>query len=60
VARPRPGRAAERAALGSGLLVVEAPQLRVAHPPLRGVDGSNLPALLEYRLVRARVVDRGD
>jgi hypothetical protein len=52
--------AAERAAQGSGVLLVEATLRRVSHPLLRGADGSSLPALVEYRLVRARVVDRGD
>jgi hypothetical protein len=52
--------AAVRAAQGSSLLVVEATLRRVAHPLLREADGSGVPALLEYRLVRARVVDRGD
>jgi hypothetical protein len=55
-----PAEAAERATQGSGLLVVEARLRRIAHPLLRGADGSSLPALLEYRLVRARVVDRAD
>jgi hypothetical protein len=31
---------------------------RVRHPLLRGVGGRGLPALLEYRLTEARVVDR--
>jgi hypothetical protein len=52
--------AAERAAQGSGLLVVEATLRRVSHPLLRGADGSSVPALPEYRLVRARGVDRGE
>jgi hypothetical protein len=43
---------------GSGLLVVEATLRRIAHPLLRVADGSSVPALLEYRLVRAPVVDR--
>jgi hypothetical protein len=52
--------AAGQAAQGSGVLLVEATLRRVSHPLLRGADGSSVPALLEYRLVRARVVDRGD
>jgi hypothetical protein len=39
-------------------MVVEAVLRRVKHPLLRGVDGPGLPALLEYRLTEARVVDR--
>jgi hypothetical protein len=49
---------AAQAAKGSGLLLVEAVLARVVHPPIAGADGSRLPALVEYRLVRARVVDR--
>jgi hypothetical protein len=43
---------------GSGLLVVEATLHRVAHRAVSGADGSRLPALVEYRLTDARVVDR--
>jgi hypothetical protein len=39
-------------------MTVEAVRRRVRHPLLRGVDGPSLPALLEYRLTEARVVDR--
>jgi hypothetical protein len=49
---------AYEASQGSGLLVVEATLRRVVHRPVTGADGSRLPALVEYRLVRARVVDR--
>jgi hypothetical protein len=49
--------AAERATQGSGLLVVEATLRRVRHPLLQGADGSKVPALVEYRLVRARVLN---
>jgi hypothetical protein len=43
---------------GSGLLVVEATLRRIVYPPVKGADGSRLPALIEYRLTAARVVDR--
>ena len=39
-------------------MIVEAVLRRVRHPLLKGVDGPGLPALLEYRLTEARVVDR--
>ena len=39
-------------------MTVEAVLRRIRHPLLRGVDGPGLPALLEYRLTEARVVDR--
>jgi hypothetical protein len=39
-------------------MTAEAILRRVRHPLLRGVDGSSLPSLLEYRLTEARVVDR--
>jgi hypothetical protein len=39
-------------------MTVQAVLRLVRHPLLRGVDGSSLPALLEYRLTEARVVDR--
>jgi hypothetical protein len=38
--------------------VVEATLRRVVHREVTGADGSSLPSLVEYRLVRARVVDR--
>ena len=38
-------------------MTVEAVLRRVRHPLLWGLDGSSLPALLEYRLTEARVVD---
>jgi hypothetical protein len=44
----------------SGRLLVEATMWRIVHPPIVEADGSWLPALVEYRLVRARVLDRGD
>ena len=50
--------AAYAASRGSGLLVVEATLRRFVHRPVSGADGSRLPALVEYRLVRARVMDR--
>jgi hypothetical protein len=50
--------AAGQAAKGSGLLLVVATLRRIAHPPIVGGDGRPLPAQVEYRLVRARVVDR--
>jgi hypothetical protein len=50
----RPGEPARRT------MTVEAVLRRVRHPLLRGVDGPALPALLEYRLTEARVVDRPD
>ena len=43
---------------GSGLLLVEATLRRIVHRPQTGADGSRLPALVEYRLVGGRVVDR--
>ena len=43
---------------GSGLLLVEATLRRIVPRPLTGADGSRLPAPVEYRLARARVVDR--
>jgi hypothetical protein len=46
------------ASQGSGLLVVEATLRRIVHAPTKGTDGSSLPALVEYRLSGARVVDR--
>jgi hypothetical protein len=39
-------------------MTVEAVLRRVRHPLLRGADGPGLPALVEYRLTEARVVDR--
>jgi hypothetical protein len=39
-------------------MTVQAVLRRVRHPFLRGVDGPGLPALLEYRLTGAQVVDR--
>jgi hypothetical protein len=51
---------AAQAAKGSGLLLVVATLRRIVHPPIVGGDGSRLPELVEYRLVRARVLDRGD
>jgi hypothetical protein len=39
-------------------MTVDAVLRRVRHPLLRGVDGPGLPALLEYRLTQAQVVDR--
>jgi hypothetical protein len=50
--------AAEVAYRGSGLLFVEATLRRIVHAPVKGGDGSSLPPLVEYRLVRGRVVDR--
>jgi hypothetical protein len=50
---------AAQAAKGSGLLAV-ATLRRIVHPPSTGGDGRPLPALVEYRLVRARLVDRAD
>jgi len=49
---------AYEASRGSGLLVVEATLRRVVHRAVTGADGSGLPALVEYRLTGARVVDR--
>jgi hypothetical protein len=49
---------AARAAQDSGLLLVEATLRRIVHPPVTGADGSRLPALVEYRLTRAAVVER--
>jgi hypothetical protein len=49
---------AEMAMKGSGVLVVEATLRRVVHGAMTGADGSRLPALIEYRLTAARVVDR--
>jgi hypothetical protein len=46
------------ASQGSGLLVVEATLRRIVRAPVKGADGSRLPALAEYRLTGARVVDR--
>jgi hypothetical protein len=46
------------ASRGSGLLLVEATLRRIVHRPVTGADGSGLPALVEYRLTGARVVDR--
>jgi hypothetical protein len=46
-----PGESARRT------MTVEAVLRRVRHPLLRGADASSLPALLEYRLTEARVVD---
>jgi hypothetical protein len=43
---------------GSGLLLVEATLRRVVHRPVVGADGSRLPESVEYRLTRARAVDR--
>jgi hypothetical protein len=39
----------------NGLLLVEAVLGRIVHPRVKGADGSSLPALVEYRLVRTRV-----
>jgi hypothetical protein len=39
-------------------MTVEAVLRRVRHPLLRGVEGPGLPALPEYRLTEAQVVDR--
>jgi hypothetical protein len=50
--------AAHSAGQGSGLLIVQATLQRIVHPPIAGADGSQLPALVEYRLTRGRVVDR--
>jgi hypothetical protein len=50
--------AAYAASRGSGLLVVEATLRRIVRAPVKGADGSRLPALAEYRLTGARVVDR--
>jgi hypothetical protein len=47
---------AAQAAKGSGLLLVVATLRRIVHPPVTGGDGSRLPALVECRLVRARVL----
>jgi hypothetical protein len=49
---------AYEASRGSGLLVVEATLRRTVHRPVTGADGSRLPALVEYRLTGAGVVDR--
>jgi hypothetical protein len=51
---------ASAAPRGSGMLVVEATLRRVVHRPVTGADGGRLPALIEYRLTGARVVDRPD
>ncbi len=51
---------ARGAANGSGLLLVVATLRRIVHPPITGGDGKSLPALVEYRLTRARVVGRED
>jgi hypothetical protein len=51
---------AAEAAKGSGLLLVVATLRRIVPRPVVGGDGRPLPALVEYRLVRARVVDRAD
>lgn len=48
--------AAEVALQGSGGLLVEATLRRIVQPAVRVNDGSRLPALLEDRLVGARVV----
>jgi len=40
------------------VLIVEATLRRIVHPPSKGGDGWPLPALVEYRLTRGRVVDR--
>jgi hypothetical protein len=50
--------AAVPAEQGRGLLLVEATLRRIVHRPVSGSDGSRLPALVEYRLVGGRVVDR--
>jgi hypothetical protein len=51
---------AAQAAKGSGLLLVLATLRRIVHPPITGGDARPLPALVEYRLVRARVLDRAE
>jgi hypothetical protein len=38
------------------VLLVEGTLRRIVHAPVKGADGSRLPALVEYRLVGARVV----
>jgi hypothetical protein len=48
---------AYEASQGSGLLVVEATLRRIVHASVKGVDGSSLPELVEYRLTGTRVVD---
>jgi hypothetical protein len=50
--------AAYAASRDSKLLLVEGWLQRIVHPPAAGADGSWLPALVEYRLTGARVVDR--
>jgi hypothetical protein len=50
--------AAVPAEQGSGLLLVEATLRRIVHPAVVGDVDSRLPALVEYRLVGGRVVDR--
>jgi hypothetical protein len=50
--------AAVPAEQGIGLLLFEATLRGIVHRPQTGADGSRLPPLIEYRLVRARVVDR--
>jgi hypothetical protein len=44
---------------GSGLLLVRGTPRRIVHPPIAAADGLSLPALVEYRLLRGCVLERG-
>jgi hypothetical protein len=48
--------AAEVAMKRGDVLLVEGTLRRIAHAPVKGADGSRLPALVEYRLTAARVL----